>query len=380
MIYLDHAASTPPFPEVVQGIADLLAQPLANPSGLHSAAQAASAILETAREDVAETVGADPSEVIFTSGATESNNLALKGSVWSRPDRPSQVVISAVEHRASLKVAQWLESEGYSVVLVGPDSNGVLDPAAVADQCGPHTAIVSVMLVNNETGVIQPVAEIAEAVRKMAPGALIHSDVAQAISTMDVNFTNLGVDLMSISGHKIGGTKGAGALICRAGVNLTPLIHGGGQEFGRRGGTPNVVGIFALGKALQICTERRRQFARLSEELSNRLATGLKVEHREVASGAQRVPHIRSYCFEGCLSEDLVMLLDRDGISVSAGSSCSSGAVEPSHVLAAMGLSHDLSRGSLRFSFGYQTTTDEVDRAVESINAAVKRSRGVDSA
>lgn len=369
MIYLDHAASTPPFPEVVQHVEGLLAHPPANPSGAHSAAQSASAILEDARDEVAELLGAKPSEVIFTSGGSESDNFAIKGAILGRS--PAHVVVSAIEHHAVLDTARWLESQGHEVSVALTDRDGIVDPDSVLACCRPDTALVSVMLVNNETGVIQPVEAIAKAVRSQAPDALIHTDAAQAISALPVDSRHLGVDLLSISGHKFGGLQGTGALLVRDRTSLTPLIHGGGQELGRRAGTSNVVGYSALAVALRIASDRRREFVSTTKRLSKRLMSHMKTARAVNGHFAPRVPHITSMCFEDVRSEDLVMLLDREGVAVSAGSSCASGATEPSHVLLAMGVDPALARGALRVSLNASTTAAEIDKAAAAIDLAV---------
>lgn len=375
MIYLDHAASTPPFPEVVQHVEGLLAHPPANPSGAHSAAQGASAILEDARDQLAELLGAGPSEVIFTSGGSESDNFAIKGAILGRA--PAHIVVSAIEHHAVLDTARWLESQGHAVSIALPDRDGIVDTDSVLAHCRPDTALVSVMLVNNETGVIQPVEAIAKAVRSQAPDAVIHTDAAQAISALPVDFKDLGVDLLSISGHKFGGLQGTGVLLARDGTSLTPLVHGGGQELGRRAGTSNVVGYSALAVAFRIASERRSEFASTTKRLTKRLESQTKAS--KIISGhcAPRVPHIASMCFEHVRSEDLVMLLDRGGVSVSAGSSCASGATEPSHVLLAMGADPLLARGALRVSLNASTTEAEIDEAAAAIDAAVNALRGL---
>lgn len=369
MIYLDHAASTPPFPEVVQHVEGLLAHPPANPSGAHSAAQSASVILEDARDEVAELLGAKPSEVIFTSGGSESDNSAIKGPILAR--RPAHIVVSAIEHHAVLDTARWLESQGHEVSLALPDADGIVDPDSVLAHCRSDTALVSVMLVNNETGVIQPVEAIAKAVHEQAPAALIHADAAQGVSALPVDFRHLGVDLLAISGHKFGGLQGTGVLLVREGVTLTPLIHGGGQELGRRAGTSNVVGYSALAVALRMASVRRRDFISNTKRLSKRLISQVKAAKSINGHFAPRVPHITSMCFENIRSEDLVMLLDREGVSVSAGSSCASGATEPSHVLLAMSVDPVLARGALRVSVNMDTTEAEIDKAATAIDSAV---------
>lgn len=369
MIYLDHAASTPPFPEVVKHVEELLTHPPANPSGAHSAAQSASVILEDARDEVAGLLGAKANEVIFTSGGSESDNLAIKGPILAR--RSAHIAVSAIEHHAVLDAAKWLETQGHEVSFALPDSDGVVHPDSVLACCRHDTALVSVMLVNNETGAIQPVKAIARAVKELAPDALIHTDAAQAVSTLKVNFRDLGVDLLTISGHKFGGQQGSGALLAREGVKLTPLIHGGGQELGRRAGTSNVVGYSALALALRIASERRREFASTTKRLTKRLASQTKTSKIINGHLAPRVPHITSMSFEDVRSEDLVMLLDRKGVSVSAGSSCASGATEPSHVLLAMGVDPALARGALRISVSMSTSEAEIDRAASAIDSAV---------
>ncbi|RIK04287.1 MAG: cysteine desulfurase NifS [Acidobacteria bacterium] len=373
MIYLDHAASTPPFPDVVQHVERLLAHPPANPSGAHSAAQAASGILEDARDEVAALLGAQPREVIFTSGGSESDNFALKGPILGKA--PSHIVVTAVEHHAVLDTAKWLESQGHEVSLAFPGADGIVDPDSVLAHCRPDTALVSVMLVNNETGVIQPVKAIASAIRGQVPDVLVHTDAAQAMSALQVNFEDLGVDLLTLSGHKFGGLQGTGALLVKDGTRLTPLIHGGGQELGRRAGTSNVVGYSAFAAALRIAVDRREEFVAVTELLTGRLISQIKSSKVDNGDVTARVPHITSMCFEGLRSEDLVMLLDREGVCVSGGSSCASGATEPSHVLLAMGRDPEVARGALRVSVNADCVEAEIDQAASAIDAVVEALR-----
>ncbi len=383
--YLDHAASTPVRAEAIEVIVPLLSENFGNPSGAHRMARAANVVLDDARETMAEALGAAPGEIVFTAGGTEADNLAIFGALEAFGARGAGVAVcSAIEHHA---VLDPVEHSGGRVVAVEP--NGVVDLDALAECLDDSVAVVSVMAVNNEVGVVQPLAQIAETVRTHAPEALLHTDAVQALCWLDLGADAASFDLLSVSAHKFGGPKGVGALVVRERArNLRPRVHGGGQERGRRGGTQNVPGIAAMAAAAQATVAERDDQRIRIETLRDRLVAGI-VESVTERCGAEAVhvtgaasptsPNIAHLCFDGVENEALLFLLEKDDVMASAASSCSSGAMEPSHVLAAMGLPTSVGLGSLRLSLGYASTDDDVDAAVAAVPAAVERLREMGS-
>ncbi len=378
--YLDHAATTPLRPESLAAMVPYLTEHFGNPSGSHTAARRARTAIDEARDEVARCLGCGPGEVVFTSGGTESDNLAVLGVVRSGR---GTVVCSAVEHHAVVNTARACGGETVAV-----DHHGVIDLDALARALGPDVGLVSVMAVNNEVGTVQPLAEVAAVVRRLAPQALVHTDAVAAVGWMDVAQGTAVADLVSVSGHKFGGPKGVGALVVRDGSGLAPVFHGGAQERGRRPGTPDVAGIVGMAAALGVATEQWRATAQRVGVLRDRLAEGLVASIAEVresagragvGGGHERGVKVASSCHVlvgGVDQEELLVLLDDEGVAASAGAACASGAVEPSHVLLAMGVSAAEARTAVRFSLGYGTTADEVDHVLGVMPKAVERLRG----
>jgi cysteine desulfurase len=373
-IYLDHNATTPLDPEVLEAMLPFLREDYGNASSLHWFGQRARAAVEDAREEVAALIGAEPSEIVFTGSGSESDNLALRG-VMTRARAPRRgLVTTGLEHHAVLRTAQALQKEGRPVEIVPATGAGRVDVAAVDDRVDDSTALVSVMLANNETGVLQPVSEIAAPVHER--GALIHCDAVQAAGKVPVSVGDLGVDLLTLSAHKIYGPKGVGALYARRGTSLTPLVTGGAQERNRRAGTLDVAGIVGFGAAAALARERLEDDAPRVAELRDRLEQQLLAVPGAVRNGEEpRVPNTTSVSFAGCDAEGLLMMLDLEGIAVSTGAACDAGGVEPSHVLKAMGLSPERVESSLRLSLGRSTSRSDVDRATEVVRACVERQR-----
>jgi cysteine desulfurase len=369
--YLDHAASTPMRPEAFEAMVPWLQHQHANPSGAHRLARDARRAIDEARDVVAAGLGVDPGEVIFTSGGTEADNLAVLG-VHDR--RGGTVVGAATEHHA---VLEPVLSRGGRIVTVGPD--GVIDLDALAAALDPHVTLVSVMLANNEVGTVPPLAEVAEVVARHAPGASLHTDAVQAFSWLDVATGAASADLVSISAHKFGGPKGIGALAVRSGTPLSPRQIGGGQERDRRSGTHNVAGIVAMAVAMASTVEQRVATVARVGALRDRLLDGLLAEIPDlVETGgprSARVVGIGHVCIPGVESEALLFLLEQAEVYAAAAASCASGAMEPSHVLAAMGVPRGVAFGALRLSLGWCSTDDDVDRALEVIPPAVERLR-----
>jgi cysteine desulfurase len=377
MIYFDHNASTPVRPEVLEAMRAALADLYANPSSSHREGQRARAAVERAREQVAALVGARPDEVVFTSGGTEADHAGLIGAAWAAEPRGRRVAISAIEHHAVHGAAGVLERLGFAVEHLPAGRDGLVDPATL-EALPPDTTVVAVMLANNETGVIQPVAALAR--RAAERGMRVVCDAVQAAGKIAIRRDDLGVDYLVISGHKFGGPKGAGALIVRAGAPFEPLFRGSAHERGRRGGTENVSGIVGLGVAAE-CAARELDAERTRLlELRARLEAGVRaVLPDAVIHGARapRLPNTVNLSIPGARSDHLLMALDARGVAVSAGAACASGAVEPSPVLAAMGVPRDLAVCALRLSMGRSTTADEVERVISGLAESARAARSI---
>jgi cysteine desulfurase len=369
--YFDWAATTPMRPEAVDAMLPFLTERFGNPSGAHAVSREARKALDEARDVVAACLGVRPGEVVFTGGGTEADNLAIVGAVAVRP---GPTVCSAVEHHAVLHACAALGDN--RLVPVGPD--GVVDLERLAELLDPSVSVVSVMLANNEVGTIEPLAEVAALVRERAPDAVVHTDAVQAFPWLDVAVLARSADLVAVSAHKFGGPKGVGALVVRQGVKVRPILHGGGQERDRRSGTHNVAGIVAMAAAMRATVEGRDATAARVARLRDRLVDGLVATVPGCVETGDRAVKIAGNChvsFDGVEAESLLVLLDAAGVYASAGSACASGAVDPSHVLSAMGLSRARAGGSLRLSLGTGTTDADVDLALEAIPAAVARVR-----
>jgi cysteine desulfurase len=369
--YLDNAATTPMRPEAVEAMLPFLAERFGNPSGSHAVSREARKALDDARDVVAASLGARPGEVVFTGGGTEADNLAVAGA---HAVRPGPVVCSAIEHHAVLHASDALGGARLAPVTPG----GVVDLDRLADLLDPSVSVVSVMLANNEVGTIQPLADVVALVAERAPEAVVHTDAVQAFQWLDVATSASGAGLLAVSGHKFGGPKGVGALVVRQGVTVRPIVHGGGQERDRRSGTHNVAGIVALAAAMQATVAEREATVRRVGRLRDRLTDGLLAAVPGAQETGDRSCKIAGNChlsFDGVEAESLLMLLDAAGVYASAGSACASGAVDPSHVLAAMGLGRERAMGSLRLSLGTRTTEADVDLALEVVPPAVARLR-----
>jgi len=375
VIYLDHNASTPVRPEVAAAIRACLEDVHGNASSLHREGQRARSAVETARAQVAALVKARPSEVVFVSGGTEGDHLALVGGAWAMGSDPHRVAISAIEHHAVHGAAEVLHDHGFAVEHLPVDANGVLDRDAL-ERMPIDTSLMAVMLANNETGAIQPVAEVAAFAHRR--GARLLCDAVQAAGKVPVDAAALDADYLVISGHKIGGPKGAGALIVRRDAPLAPLFRGSGHEGGRRGGTENVPGIVGLGLAAELAaSDLEQETARLTA-LRDRLEAAILSAAPDAvihARRAPRLPNTVNASFPGARSDAMLMALDARGIAVSAGAACASGAVEPSPVLSAMGVPRELAVCAIRFSVGRTTTTSEIDRVAAVLPEALQAAR-----
>lgn len=378
MIYVDHNATTPVRPEVLESMLPFYGPIYGNASSLHGFGREAKDGLERAREQVAKVLGARPDEVCFTGGGTEADNLAVKGVAWANRDRGNHLITSQVEHHAVFNTCEYLEKQGFKVTYLPVDSEGRVDPGDVEKAITKETLLVSIMQANNETGTVQPIAEIGRIARKR--GVYFHSDAVQAFTKLPTGVDELGVDLLSLSGHKIYGPKGVGCLYIRKGTKLDPLVHGGHHERNRRAGTENVPGIVGLGKAAELGAGEMSEEAKKLATLRDRLQEGILARIPEVrinARNARRLPGTLSVCFQYVEGESILLGLDLKGIAASSGSACSSGAIEPSYVLTAMGVPPEEARGSVRFSLGRQNTEQEVDRVVGELVAILARLRAM---
>jgi cysteine desulfurase len=374
-IYLDHNASTPLRPEVCEAMLDVLGPP-ANPSSAHREGARARTLLETARAEVAALINAAPAEVVFTSGATEANNLALRGVLGAAPSGAG-LVTTAIEHASVLETARALAVEGVPLAVVGVDRDGQVDLAALDAACRPPARLASVGLANGEVGTVAPLAVIAAAIE--GRGVLLHGDAAQAAGRLPIDVRALGVDLLSLSAHKMGGPPGIGALWVRKGVRIRAQLTGGPQERERRAGTENLAGIVGFGVAARMARARQVDEATAAGRLVEQLWQGLRAALPDVVrngpASAPRLPNTLNVSFPGASGESLLVLLDLAGIAVSVGSACAAGAAEPSHVLAAMGRDADAARGGLRLSVGPTTTAADVDRVLAVLPALVAQVR-----
>lgn len=375
-IYLDYAATTPLDPQVLEVMLPWLQQHYGNPSSPYAAARRVRAALDDAREQVAELIGAKPSEIYFTSGGTESANLALSGRAYAAGERGRQIVVSAIEHQAVLQTARFLSDNGFKKTVIPVNKDGVTDVGALEDSLKENTAVVAVMYANNEIGTVQPLADVRDVVE--ARGVPLFVDAVQAAGLLPVDVDDLGCDLLALSAHKVYGPKGVGVLYVRSGVEMIPHVHGGSQERGLRAGTENVAGIVGCAKALALATERRQREAERLSRLRERLAAGLlrKVPDSSLnGHPTQRLPDNVNIAFAGVDGESLLLNLDRRGVAASGGSACTSGSLHPSHVLLAIGLSDEAARSSLRFTVGKHTTKEDVDKAVDIVAEEVARLR-----
>jgi len=381
LVYLDNAATTPVRPEVLEVMLPYLGKDaFGNPSSAHRFGRAARAGIEEAKRTIAEALGAEPGQVIFTSGGTEADNLAVIGAALAARDqgRPFRVAVSAIEHKAVLAAAHAVRHLGGEEIILPVHASGIVDEGALTDALGRGVAAVSVMWVNNEVGVVQPVARLAARCREA--GVCFHSDAVQAFGKLPVSLADVGCTLLTISGHKIGASKGIGALIVRDRHAVEAIIHGGGQQFGIRPGTENVPGIVGLAKAVELAADEQADLApcvrSLRDELERRL---LEVVPDAVINGwqAERAPHVCNVSIPGTDSEALLMHLDLAGIACSSGSACSTGAVEPSHVLTAMGVPRELGVAALRFSFGKDNTVEDVEAVVAALPKIVEKVRAL---
>jgi cysteine desulfurase len=377
--YFDHNATTPPDPAVIEAVARALAEDFGNASSVHHFGQRAKALLDEARTSIGQLIGAEPAEIVFTSGGTESDNLALRGAAEALESTGKRhIITSSIEHEAVLNTVKALVKRGWTSTLLPVDATGIVAPASLAAVISRETAIVSVMHANNEIGTIQPIADLAAIAHEH--GALVHTDAVQSVAKIPVDVRALGVDLLSLSAHKFNGPKGAGALWIRRGTRLVATMTGGKHERNRRGGTENVPGIAGMGVAARLARGKLDGDAARIAALRDRLEAGiLETVQGTIINGARapRVPNTTNISFDGVEAESLLIALDLEGFAVSTGSACSSGTLEPSHVLRAMNLPSHRTQNSIRFSLGAGNTEAEVDALLAKLPAVVGKLRSL---
>lgn len=377
-VYLDHAATTAVHPKVLETMLPYLRNQFGNPSSIYSWGREAKAATENARAQVAALINAEPTEIVLTSGGTEADNFALTGVAAALGQRGRHIITSTIEHHAILHTAEELERNGFQVTYLPVDADGLVDPETLKQALTPETILVSIMFANNEIGTIEPIAELAQITKEH--GALFHTDAVQAVGNIPIDVKELGVDLLSLSGHKVYGPKGIGALYVRRGTKIRPLIHGGAQERKFRAGTENVPGIVGLGKAAELAKlelpERRAHLTGLRDYLIDGVLSSIDYVrlngHRTL-----RLPGNANFSFEFVEGESLLLSLDLAGIAASSGSACTSGSLDPSHVLLAIGLSHEVAHGSLRLTIGRENTKEDMDLVLSVLPNIVRRLRAM---
>lgn len=378
-VYLDHAATTPLDQRVLDAMMPYLTEHFGNPSSIYALGRQARQAIDEARNKVAEVLGCEPREIVFTGGGSEADNLAIKGMALARRDEghKNHIITSAIEHHAVLDTCKSLEKLGFDVTVLPVDQYGLVDPDELARALRDDTALVTIMFANNEVGTVEPIAELVEVTHER--GALFHTDAVQAVGSLPIDLKDLKVDLLSLSAHKFYGPKGVGALFVRHGLKPVPLIHGGGQERHRRAGTENVAGIVGLARALELAYEELEVRTERIVRLRDRLIAGLMAIPHSRLNGhpTERLPGNVNMCFEYVEGESMLLNLDLAGIAASSGSACTSGSLEPSHVLLAMGIPHEIAHGSLRLTLGKDSTDADVDAVLEVLPGIVARLRSM---
>lgn len=378
MIYLDNAATTQVYPEVFEAMKPFFTEVYGNPSSIYSFAREGLKAVTGARENVAAVIGAKPEEIYFTAGGSEADNWALKATAEAYEQKGTHIITSAIEHHAVLHTCKYLEKRGYEITYLGVDETGKISLEELEHAIRPDTILISIMAANNEIGTIQPLQEIGAIAKKH--GVLFHTDAVQAYGHIPIDVDAMQIDLLSASGHKIHGPKGVGCLYIRKGVKIRSFIHGGAQERSRRAGTLNVPGIVGFGKAAELAaktlTDRAGYETELRDYLIQRVLTEVPYS-RLNGDPTDRLPNNANFCFQYIEGESLLLLLDQKGICGSSGSACTSGSLDPSHVLLAIGLPHEIAHGSLRLTLSEKTTKEEIDYVVDAVKEIVERLRSM---
>lgn len=376
-VYLDNSATTKVDKRVLDAMLPYFSEIFGNPNSLHAWGREAKKGVDKAREQVAALIGTEPKNIIFTGGGSEADNLAIKGAAWTLKNKGNHIITSAIEHHALLDTVKWLGKNGFEYTVLPVDSNGMVDPKELEAAIRPETILASIMYANNEIGTIEPVAELGGVCRKH--GVLFHTDGVQATGHIPINMAELPIDMMTMAAHKMYGPKGTGALYVRKGIKLTPVIHGGGQEFGLRSGTENTPGIVGFGKSAELAMERLASGEIENEKkLRDKMIDGIFERIPEVTltgHRTERLPYHVSFCIKYIEGEGMLLLLDAAGIGVSSGSACTSGSLEPSYVLLALGMDHSTAHGSVRITMSHETTEEDVDYVLEKFPPIVARLR-----
>ena len=378
LIYLDNAATTKVLPEVLDEMLPYFSETYGNPSAVYSFASKAKSAVDKARDSVADLIGAKSEEIYFTGGGSESDNWALKATAEAYASKGKHIITSKIEHHAILHTAAWLEKQGYEVTYIDVDEDGVVKLDELEAAIRPDTILISIMAANNEIGTIQPIKEIGEIAKKH--GVLFHTDAVQAFGHIPINVDEMNIDMLSASGHKIHGPKGIGVMYIRKGVKIRSFIHGGAQERQRRAGTHNVPGIVGIGKAAELAAQNMDKIMKQESELRDYMIKRVLDEipyTRLNGHKTDRLPNNVSFCFRFIEGESLLILLDQSGICASSGSACTSGSLDPSHVLLAIGLPHEIAHGSLRISMSEETTKEDIDYTVDKLKGIVERLRSM---
>ncbi|RCX16850.1 cysteine desulfurase [Anaerobacterium chartisolvens] len=375
-IYFDHASTTPVKPEVLEAMLPYFTHKFGNASSIYSIGRESKKAIEEARDKVAAAIGAQPREIFFTGSGSESDNWAIKGVAYSNKSKGNHIITTAIEHHAVLHTCQYLESDGFEVTYLPVDENGLITAEQVRAAIKPTTILITVMFANNEIGTIQPIAEIGSIAREK--GIYFHTDAVQAIGNIDIKVNDMNIDLLSLSAHKFYGPKGVGALYVRKGVKLASYLHGGAQERGRRASTENIAGIVGMGKAIELASANIEAYNKKLVDLRDRTIDEItkKVPFIKLNGDRnKRLPGNVNFSFQYIEGESLLLMLDLKGIAASSGSACTSGSLDPSHVLLAIGLPHEIAHGSLRITFGEQNTHQDVDYLMEVLPMIVGRLR-----
>ncbi|MCL1802598.1 MAG: cysteine desulfurase NifS [Eubacteriaceae bacterium] len=378
MIYLDNAATTKVSPEVLDAMIPFYTEDYGNASSIYSFAQKSALAISNARKQIANVIGADENEIYFTGSGTESDNWALKSAVEVYKGTGAHIITSAIEHHAILHTAEWLGKNGCDITIIGVDKDGVVDLAELENAIRKETVLISIMFANNEIGTIQPIKEIGEIAKKH--GVLFHTDAVQAFGQVPIDVNELQIDLLSASAHKLHGPKGVGMLYARKGTKIASFIHGGGQERKKRSGTENVAGIAGFGKAAEIAVATMQQRSEREIQLRDYLMGEIEriIPYcRLNGHRVQRLPNNANYSFEFIEGESMLLMLDVEGICASSGSACTSGSLDPSHVLLAIGLKHETAHGSLRLTLNHETTTEELDYVVANLEKIIQKLRSM---
>ncbi len=378
LIYLDNAATTKVLPAVLDEMLPYFSETYGNPSAVYSFASKAKSAVDKARDSVADLIGAKSEEIYFTGGGSESDNWALKATAEAYASKGKHIITSKIEHHAILHTAAWLEKQGYEVTYIDVDEDGVVKLDELEAAIRPDTILISIMAANNEIGTIQPIREIGEIAKKH--GVLFHTDAVQAFGHIPINVDEMNIDMLSASGHKIHGPKGIGVMYIRKGVKIRSFIHGGAQERQRRAGTHNVPGIVGIGKAAELAAQNMDKIMKQESELRDYMIKRVLDEipyTRLNGHKTDRLPNNVSFCFRFIEGESLLILLDQSGICASSGSACTSGSLDPSHVLLAIGLPHEIAHGSLRISMSEETTREDIDYTVDKLKGIVERLRSM---